>query len=89
MKDVFVLLIIFGSCAVTAICWAQEKTKRTKLRLEAQLRQQEMESGIPSGTFSNLSMDNDSKKEREELEKAIEDLEMRLKALDTLTNRKG
>ena len=94
---VWILIVIFSFIIIVSYIDEKEKTKRTKLKLEAMLRDKEIEGGYKRGTYSHLG-ENDSshnstteKKEmsREELEKGMKDLEERLKNLDTIIkNRK-
>lgn len=96
MYAAIILIIIFGSIvAIISVC-EKEKTKRSLIKTEAALRQEELERGYKPGTYSSYSRNEDDNFDtssyhmtREELEKGIRDLEERIKNLDTIRkNRK-
>ena len=96
MTAVWILVVIFSFIIIVTFVEQREKTKRTKMKLEAMLREDEMKAGYASGTYSSVSgRGSNGGKEtsrgmsREELQKGIRDLEERLRNLDTIMkNRK-
>ncbi|MBQ0072400.1 MAG: hypothetical protein KBS81_11205 [Spirochaetales bacterium] len=97
MSAVPILIIIFGFIAFLSWVGETEKTKRTKMKIEASLRSEEMARGYAPGTFSDLSDQDEkdakanqtSKMTRAEMEKAMADLEERLKNLDSIMNERN
>ncbi len=96
MTAVWILVVIFSFIIIVTLVEQREKTKRTKMKLEAMLREDEMRAGYAPGTYSYVrgrSCDGEEAAQkgmsREELQKGIRDLEERLKNLDTIMkNRK-
>ena len=98
MTAVWILIVIFSFVIVVTYIGEKEKTKRTRLKLEAMLREKEMEGGYSRGTYSDLGSTDDAdcsgprggkRMSRSELDRGIKDLEERLRNLDTITkNRK-
>lgn len=96
MYDAIILIIIFGSIvSIISVC-EKEKTKRQRIKMEAALRQEELERGYKPGSYSSYSGNENEAFDtsshhmtREDLEKGIRDLEERIKNLDTIRkNRK-
>ena len=99
MTVVWVLIAIFSFVIIVTYIGEKEKTKRTRLKVEAMLREKEMEGGYSRGTYSDLGSGGDKagcsepaegkRMSRSELEKGMKDLEKRLRNLDTIIkNRK-
>ena len=98
MTVVWVLIAIFSFVIIVTYIGEKEKTKRTRLKLEAMLREKEMEGGYMRGTYSDLGSRDDADRSdpadgkrmsRSELDRGIKDLEERLRNLDTIIrNRK-
>ncbi len=99
MTAVWILIVIFSFVIAVTYIGEKEKTKRTKLKIEAMLREQEMNGGWERGTYSDFTDDgsaqsSDSREKekrmsRPELEKGMKDLDERLRNLDTIIrNRK-
>ena len=98
MTAVWILIVIFSFVIVVTYIGEKEKTKRTRLKLEAMLREKEMEGGYLRGTYSDFGSTDDADRSgpkdskrmsRSDLEKGMRDLEKRLGNLDTIIkNRK-
>lgn len=93
MTTVWILVVIFSFIIIVTFIGEREKTKRTKMKLEAMLREEEMKAGCAPGTYSSAgsrSPGSETKRmSREELQNGIRDLEERLGNLDTIMkNRK-
>lgn len=97
MAAIPILIVIFGFIAFLSYIGETEKTKRTKMKIEATLRSEEMARGYAPGTFSDLSDEDEktaksnskSKMTRAEMENAMKDLEERLKNLDSIMKEKN
>ncbi len=83
MTAVYILIVIFSFIIILEYIGEKEKTKRTKMKIEAYLRDREMSEGYSPGTYSNREEES-PRMSREELKKAIKDLETRLEDLDTI-----
>ena len=98
MTVVWILIAIFSFVIIATYIGEKEKTKRTRLKVEAMLREKEMEGGYMRGTYSDLGSRDDADRSdpadkkrmsRSELDRGIKDLEERLRNLDTIIrNRK-
>ncbi len=83
MTAVCILIVIFSFIIILEYIGEKEKTKRTKMKIEAYLRDREMSEGYSPGTYSSQEGES-HRMSREELKKAIKDLETRLENLDTI-----
>ncbi len=83
MTAIYILIVIFSFIIILEYIGEKEKTKRTKMKIEAYLRDREMSEGYSPGTYSNPEGES-PRMSREELKKAIKDLETRLENLDTI-----
>ena len=96
MTAVWILVVIFSFIIIVTFIGEREKTKRTKMKLEAMLREEEMRKGYAPGTYSSVRGRGSTEEKaaskgmsREELQNGIRDLEERLGNLDTIMkNRK-
>lgn len=91
MIAVWILIVIFSFIIIVTYIEQKEKTKRTKMKLETMLREDEMRKGYAPGSYSHVDSRvtdeetrHDSHMSREELNKGIRDLEERMKNLDTI-----
>lgn len=87
MTAVCILIVIFAFIIILEYIGEKEKTKRTKMKIEAYLRDREMSEGYSPGTYSSpgeVNPDSPHRMSRQELERAIKDLEKRLENLDTI-----
>ena len=96
--EVIVPIVIFAIPIVAIITEHIQKMKRMKI--EAALRQMEMEKGYAPGTYSRMSNSRKSRKEaakaaeinemaeREALEKGIKDLQDRIDNIDLIMKNK-
>ncbi len=87
MTALYILIVIFSFIIILEYIGEKEKTKRTKMKIEAYLRDREMSEGYSPGTYSNVEERDSSsphKMSREELKRAIRNLEERLENLDTI-----
>ena len=100
MDEIIVPVVIFAIPIVAIITEHIQKMK--KMKIEAALRQMEMEKGYAPGTYSRMSTSRKAKKEakmeaelnekaeRETLEKGIRDLQDRIDNIDLIMkNRKN
>ena len=95
MTAVWILIVIF----IFIIIEEKETTKRKKMKIEAMLKEEELKRGYKPGTYSNLddgksfSLDEErgpNHMSKDELKRGLNDLDKRLKNLDTiLKNRKN
>lgn len=98
LTGVIVVALIFSVPIIAII--AEHIQKMKKMKIEAALRQMEMEKGYAPGTYSRMSTSRKSKKEaakaaelnemaeREALEKGIRDLQDRIDNIDLIMKNK-
>ena len=98
MSEIIVPIVIFAIPIVAIITEHIQKMKRMKI--EAALRQMEMEKGYAPGTYSRMSTSKKAMKEarreaeineiaeREALEKGIKDLQDRIDNIDLIMKNK-